>query len=170
MQLAVFTVFFGPLPPWLSLTLLSMEHNSGVKFIVIGDAPAPMDLPPNVRFEQVSFAAMQGKLTALLHAHNRSNDVKYSAHYKANDIKPLAPALYPHLLRGYDWWAWADLDVIFGDLLKFMGYAVRRPACCKVPLRRDGTSSRPYSPVPVLPLKYPLAPPLLPLTRGLSDE
>lgn len=38
--------------------------------------------------------------------------------------------LYPSLVEGYEWWAWADLDVIFGDLLGHMERASRHPACC----------------------------------------
>ena len=45
-ELAVFTVFFGQLPPWLPLTLQSMAFNPGVTFIVIGDAAPPALLPP----------------------------------------------------------------------------------------------------------------------------
>ena len=60
-QLAVFTVFFGPLPPWLPLTLQSMAFNPGVTFIVIGDAAPPALLPPNVHFETVSYPEMQAR-------------------------------------------------------------------------------------------------------------
>ena len=135
--LVVFTVFFGEMPPWLPLTLRSMELNHNVSFVVIGDAPAPAALPPNVAFETIPWAKMQTRLSMLLTPENASS-VRYGHPYKANDIKPLAPTLYPHLAAGYEWWAWADLDVIFGDLLKFMRRAAERPACCKVPLRPDG--------------------------------
>jgi len=60
-QLAVFTVFFGQLPPWLPLTLQSMAYNPGVSFIVIGDAAPPALLPPNVHFETVSYPEMQAR-------------------------------------------------------------------------------------------------------------
>ena len=89
-QLAVFTVFFGPLPPWLPLTLQSMAFNPGVTFIVIGDAAPPALLPPNVHFETVSYPAMQARLGAL-----SGRRVAYTHTYKANDIKPMLAALYP---------------------------------------------------------------------------
>ena len=56
--------------------------------------------------------------------------VAYTDTYKANDIKPLLAELYPALVRGHEWWAWADLDVVFGDLLKFIRLAEPKPACC----------------------------------------
>ena len=136
--LVVFTVFFGRLPPWLPLTLQSMAANARVSFVVIGDAPPPRVIPPNVAFETISFGQMQQRLSELLTPGNGSS-VRYDAHYKANDIKPLAADLYPRRVAGYEWWAWADLDVVFGDLLGHMQLASARPACCKVPLRPDGT-------------------------------
>eukprot|EP00964_Phaeocystis_antarctica_P142853 scaffold108212_cov51-Phaeocystis_antarctica.AAC.2 len=80
-QLAVFTVFFGQLPPWLPLTLQSMAHNPGVSFIVIGDAAPPALLPPNVHFETVSYPEMQARLSRLLTPGN-SSSVRYSFTYK----------------------------------------------------------------------------------------
>ena len=53
--LLIMTVFFGPLPPWLPLTLHSMAANSQVDFVVVGDAPPPAIMPPNVRFERVTY-------------------------------------------------------------------------------------------------------------------
>lgn len=38
-------------------------------------------------------------------------------------------------------WAWADLDVIFGDLLKYLTLAMRAPACCVGPERCIGRSA-----------------------------
>jgi hypothetical protein len=124
--LVVCTVFFGPLPPWLPITLHSMAANDRVDFIVVGDAPPPSVLPPNVRFETIAYTAMQARLTQLT-----GRSVVYTNTYKANDIKPLLPALYPEAIRGYEWWGWADLDVIFGDLLKFVELALAQPACCR---------------------------------------
>lgn len=103
-QLAVFTVFFGALPPWLPLTLQSMAFNPGVTFIVIGDAAPPALLPPNVHFETISYLAMQARLSQLLTPGN-SSSVHYSFTYKANDIKPFAAQLYPDLLGRHPWCA-----------------------------------------------------------------
>ena len=81
---------------------------------------------------------MQVRLSEHIAGGSNRSAVRYTFHYKANDIKPLAAELYPHLAAGYEWWAWADLDVVFGDLLKFLRQASTRPACCKVPLKLNG--------------------------------
>ena len=74
---------------------------------------------------------MQARLSRLLTPGN-SSSVRYSFTYKANDIKPFAAHLYPELLGRHAWWAWADLDMLFGDLLKYLNLAFAKPACCKV--------------------------------------
>lgn len=129
----------GDLPPWLPLTLQSMSTNPRVDFVVVGDAAAPAVVPSNVRFERIGYAAMQARLADFVRQQGGNRTaVAYPNTYKANDIKPLAAELYPELSAGHEWWAWADLDVVFGDLLKFMDLAATRPACCKVPLKPNG--------------------------------
>ena len=51
--LVVHIVYFGALPPWLSLTLSSMANNAAVRFVVVGDARPPLALPENVAFETI---------------------------------------------------------------------------------------------------------------------
>ena len=143
--LVVYIVYFGPLPPWLPLTLQSMYMNPRVDFVVITNADTPAVLPPNVVFEKTSFVAMQRRLSDLITPGNSSSvkyDDTYAGHYnKGNDIKPLAAELYPQHTDGHEWWAWSDLDVVFGDLLKWMKLASRskHAACCRcIPREGDG--------------------------------
>ena len=147
--LVVMIVYFGELPVWLPLTLQSMFANSRVDFVVITDAAAPAILPPNVHFERISFGAMQLRLSELLTPGNVSSvkyDDTFAGHYaKGNDIKPLAAELYPHLVAGHEWWAWSDLDVVYGDLLRWMDRATRteHAACCRcIPRAADAKKAR----------------------------
>ena len=143
--LVVFIVFFGALPNWLPLTLQSMAANELVDFVVIGNAAAPTQLPPNVIFEHITFADLQVRLSELVTPGN-SSSVRYpdtfEAHYaKGNDVKPFAAELYPQHTAGHEWWAWSDLDVVFGDVLQFMDRATRskHAACCRcLPRVQDG--------------------------------
>ena len=124
--LVVMIVYFGEHPPWLPITLQSMAANPRVSFVVVNDRPPPAVLPANVHFETISFEGMHARLSSIA-----GRRVSHSFTYKANDYKPLLPALYPSLVEGYEWWAWSDLDVIFGDLLKFLAIAEPHPACCR---------------------------------------
>ncbi|EOD03894.1 hypothetical protein EMIHUDRAFT_221679 [Emiliania huxleyi CCMP1516] len=140
LRLTVMIVYFGPLPPWMPITLHSMAENADVRFVIVGDSSAPAATPKNVHFEHITFEAMQKRLAEMLPP-SLGRHVLYNDTYKANDIKPFLPHLYSHLLQGQDWWAWADLDVIFGDLLKYLTLAMRAPACCVGPERCIGRSA-----------------------------
>ena len=131
LRLVVFTLFFGPWPPWLPLTLHSMAANPRVDFVIIGDAARPAVAPRNVRFETISFLDMQKRAAQLLPQSDQHLVDYGDVHYKANDLKPFVAHLFPDRLKGHSWWAWADLDVIFGDLITSMSYAMRFPACCR---------------------------------------
>ena len=126
-HMVVFIVFFGPLPVWWPVTLFSMRLNANVSFVIVSDQRQPTSsLPANVWFEHIAWTDMQVRVSQLV-----KRDVRYDKHYKANDLKPLLPELFPQYMTGCDWWAWADMDVIFGDLLKYMTDALEQPACCR---------------------------------------
>ena len=42
---------------------------------------------------------------------------------KVNDIKPFMAVLFPELITGATWWAWADIDIIWGDMPRFLDAA-----------------------------------------------
>ena len=122
--MVVYLVYFGPTPPWLPVSLASMRWNPRITFAFVGDTELPA-APPNVVQFRMSYAEMQTRLSALVGA-----TVRYTEGYKANDIKPFAGALFANFTRGFEWWAWADADVVFGDLERYMRMATSKPACC----------------------------------------
>ena len=101
LRLTVMIVYFGPLPPWMPITLHSMAENADVRFVIVGDSSAPAATPKNVHFEHITFEAMQKRLAEMLPP-SLGRHVLYNDTYKANDIKPFLPHLYSHLLQGQD--------------------------------------------------------------------
>ena len=53
---------------------------------------------------------------------------------KATDYKPFLAGLFPELVANASWWAWGDLDVVFGDLMKFIDNAEPANATVVCPL------------------------------------
>lgn len=45
---------------------------------------------------------------------------------KVTDLKPFMAALWPELLAGAAWWAWGDIDVLWGDLPRYLALAPPR--------------------------------------------
>ncbi len=123
MKLALLALWFGPWPPWIHLTLRSIHANNDVAFYMLTDnKPPTANLPHNLNITTMPYQVLQNKLAKLT-----ARPVAYNSTYKANDLKPLLPVLLPHAMSaGHEWWGWTDLDVIFGDLLKYLELATAR--------------------------------------------
>ena len=104
-----------------------MARNQNVTFVLFSDQTPPASLPNNLRFHKIEWETMQSKVQAFV---DNGQIVHYDRHYKANDIKPIIADMYPQYVEGHEWWAWADIDVIFGDLLRYLNKAQQLPACC----------------------------------------
>lgn len=123
-SLIVIVPYFGPMDWWGPAVLESMLRNAHVRFMLIGDR-----LPPgraNVRVHNWTFAEYRthlsgrfdvdlsdwGARSACAGARCGRNPTN-----KASDTRPFLGALFEREVRAYDWWAWADFDVLFGHLV-----------------------------------------------------
>lgn len=109
-----FTAWFGPWPAWMKFYLQSCRWNDDIDWVLIGDAPPPADVPPNVRFVTWSFADYRAEIERRL-----GISCDWTSPYKLCDIKPMFAHLHPELVAGHDFWGFTDLDVIFGRLRHF---------------------------------------------------
>lgn len=109
--IAIATAWYGSLPPWWRLTLRTMAANPDVDFILIGDFPVPSHpLPPNVKLHSLSWRALRRRVRERLGVR------VWGGVRKLCDLKPTFGDLFAPELEGYDWWGWADLDVVYGDV------------------------------------------------------
>lgn len=107
--------YFGHFPWYFPYFLRSCEYNPSVSFIIITDNEAPADLPANVSFvnktlDEISLTATQ-KL---------GFNVTIRDPYKLCDFKPVYGFLFPELIAGCDFWGHGDIDVIFGNIRRFI--------------------------------------------------
>lgn len=52
--------------------------------------------------------------------HKLGFEVNIDYPYKLCDFKPAYGFLFPEIIKGYDFWAQSDLDIIFGDIRHFL--------------------------------------------------
>ena len=122
-SLIVIIPYYGRLEWWGHMAIDSMLRNRHTTFVLIGDK-----LPPsasNVRVYNWTHAQYRGRISKRFGvdlsawgwrstcegAHCGRNPTN-----KISDTRPFLAALFEDHVRAHDWWAWADLDVMFGSI------------------------------------------------------
>lgn len=108
--------FFGRLPSWSELHFRSCAANPTVNWLLVSDQTfAPGSLPANVRTTQTTMAALKQRIDAIV-----GFETVLPTPYKLCDFRPLYGILFADDIKGFDFWGHSDLDVIFGDIRRFL--------------------------------------------------
>lgn len=106
--------YFGAWPFWFPFFLESCRHNPTINWLFFTDCGTPPDLPANVRIMDMSYGSycqyVSGRLGIDFYPDNP---------YKLCDIKPALGHIHEQAIEGYDFWAFGDIDVIYGNLREY---------------------------------------------------
>jgi hypothetical protein len=102
--------YFGSYGPWFPLYLHSLETQHTLDLLLLSDAEPP-ELPPNARRVEMTLDQVRELATARL-------DTPVRLHRLRNicDLKPAYGMVFEEFTRGYDYWAFGDEDVLYGDV------------------------------------------------------
>ena len=115
-RIVIVVVYFGDLPPYFDLWLRSCGENPGFHWVVYTDAKfSGRKAPGNVSFRATTLQAVLETFSAELGFAARADSP-----YKLCDFRPLYWTLLQQDGENFDFWGHCDLDVIFGDLQKFI--------------------------------------------------
>lgn len=103
--------YFGQWPFWLPLFLRSCQYNEDIHWLLISDCGEPENLPANVSYEHSSFFDYCTRVSQRLGLEFQPDNP-----YKLCDLKPALGFIHQEETCGYDFWAFGDLDLIYGDL------------------------------------------------------
>ncbi|WP_312934262.1 DUF6625 family protein [Pseudomonas sp.] len=103
--------YFGQWPFWMPFFLESCRRNPDIDWLLFSDCGAIDDLPANVHIESISYAAY-----CRLVSHRLGIDFAPVNAYKLCDLKPALGYIHEEHLKGHDFWAFGDLDLVYGDL------------------------------------------------------
>lgn len=106
--------YFGSWPFWMDFFLEGCRRNADVEWLFFTDCGVPAKAPPNVSFVEISFQAYCGLVS------DRLGISFYPLQpYKLCDIKPALGYIHEDYLRDVDFWAFGDIDVVYGDLRRY---------------------------------------------------
>lgn len=107
--------WFGQWPEWFEFFLESCRHNPDIDWLFYTDAVPPKNAPHNVRFNILSFSEYKAVVS------NRLNiNFNPTAAYKLCDIKPALGYIHYKDIQNYDFYAFGDIDVIYGQIRQFV--------------------------------------------------
>lgn len=111
----VFCPYFGKLPNSINLWLKSCSYNKEFKFIVFTNDDRKFKVPENVLIENISFEEFREKVQKKF-----DFAISLETPYKLCDYKTAYGYIFEEYLEEAKYWGACDMDLIFGDLSKFM--------------------------------------------------
>jgi hypothetical protein len=114
-RIVLIACYFGNLPQYVDFYLKSAEANSTVDFLLVTDDKTNRYYPQNVKVKYMAFDELKEKMQNLF-------DFKISlpTPYKLCDYKPVYGHLFYDIVKQYDYWGYADIDLIFGNIRSFI--------------------------------------------------
>lgn len=107
--------WFGRLPDYLPVWLKSCARNPQFDYLLLTDDDTDRKYPANVKYIPFSAEAFLQRVRERL-------DPKPSLKkaYRLCDYRPMYGILLEEELRGYQYWGYCDIDLVFGDVGSFL--------------------------------------------------
>jgi hypothetical protein len=106
--------YFGRWPVWMPFFIASCRANPTIDWLLFSDCGKPEDCPDNVRIVETCYEDY-----CALVARRLGIDFRPGNPYKLCDIKPALGYIHADRLENYDFWAFGDIDVVYGKLRDF---------------------------------------------------
>jgi hypothetical protein len=114
-KIGIIAVWMGDLPSYFPVWLRTLETNSAFDFFLFTDQPVETVKPNNLKVVTMSFTELKSLIAEKLFF-----QVNIPHAYKFTDFKPAYGEIFYDYLAGYDFWGYCDMDVLFGDLKKYI--------------------------------------------------
>ena len=116
MKSIVFIVpFFGHFNNYFDIWLNSCKHNPTINWIIFTDCMDEHSYPSNVTIVKTTFEELRDSFQSHF-------DFKISLEkpYKLCEYRPAYGDLFYDYIKDYDFWGYCDIDLIWGDIRKFI--------------------------------------------------
>ena len=114
-KVGIIIPYFGKWPKWISYFLLSCKYNSTIDWIFFTDCGLPKVTASNLHFHNLSLFHFNKIVSEKLEF-----EVNISNPYKICDLRPAFGIIFSNYLTTYDFWGYADIDLIYGQVDKFI--------------------------------------------------
>jgi Family of unknown function (DUF6625) len=129
--LVIVIPYFGEWPFWFAAYLESCRYNPQVDWVFYTDCGVPENKPDNTEFIEISFADYKKLISQRL-----GIDFCPESPYKLCDLKPALGFVHSDKLEGYEFWAFGDIDIVYGDLLAYYHPLMQQYDCISTHVTR----------------------------------
>lgn len=106
--------YFGKLPQFYEAWKITAMHNSTIHFLLFTDDKT-VKSEGNIRVVHLEWQEMVSKIQAFF-----PFPIALRAPYKICDFRPAFGEIFCDCINGYDYWGYCDIDLLFGDIRKFI--------------------------------------------------
>jgi len=112
----IIAVYFGSFPYYFSLFKESCFKNKNFEWLIFNDSVGDKR-EKNIKYVRTSLKELSELASEAL-----SCKIDLKEPYKVCDLRPIFPIVFSDYIKGYEFWGHCDLDVIWGDMGKFLDY------------------------------------------------
>jgi hypothetical protein len=106
--------YFGEWPVWFEAHLLSIAKNPTIHWLIVTDCDIPKVYPDNITFKTTQLQNLNKHVNQVVDASVPLTPRKFC------DLKPAYGDIFNEDIKGYDFWGFCDMDIIWGDIRKFI--------------------------------------------------
>lgn len=114
-SIAYIVPYFGKFPNTFQLWLNSCKNNETVNWLIFTDDRRTFHYPENVKTCYMSFDEIKEKIQSCF-----DFDIVLETPYKLCDYRTAYGYIFSDYLKGYDFWGYCDVDLLWGNIRKFI--------------------------------------------------
>lgn len=114
-RIALIIPYFGTLPNWFPYFAKSVADSQVLNVLLFTDARVGTPIPDNIKVYPCSLDAFGKMATEAL-----SIPASPKFPFKVCDFKPAFGDIFREFIRDYEFWAFGDMDLVFGDVKAFL--------------------------------------------------
>ena len=107
--------YYGKWPVYFNLYLFSLKKNKNLNVIFFTDLKYDGTLPNNVQIINMSLNKLN-----ILASKKIGFKINIKNPYKLCDFKPAYGHIFEDYIKDYDFWAFGDIDLIYGNIFKLL--------------------------------------------------
>ena len=113
-SIGIVVPYFGKFPGWFDAWKISALKNSSIDFLIYTDCDN-IESQGNIKVIKITFIDFKVRLQSIF-----DFTIKCDIPYKLCDYKPCYGKALHDDLKDYDFWGYCDVDLVFGNIRKFI--------------------------------------------------